>query len=210
MNVHIADDHEVLLRGYQSVFEGEDINITGYSNNGIELLDWLKNNACDVLLLDIEMSPIDGFEALKLFKQEHIKVKVIIVSSFGQEMFVAKAIELGVKGYVLKEEAGDVIVKALKEVFAGGVFYSKKVQELILSQNLDVDYDKIIEEKVTPRELQVLELLHKEFSSSEIEEELKMSGSSLRTFLQRLRNKFMVPTNVGLAKRSYLYLKNKI
>ncbi|XRE42247.1 hypothetical protein ACIVBQ_000451 [Tenacibaculum discolor] len=210
MNIHITDDYEVLLGGYKSVFEGENINIVGFSKNGVELLRWLKNNTCDVLILDIEMYPLDGFEVLEFFRDQQMKIKTIVVSSFGQEMFVAKAIELGVKGYVLKDDAGASIVQALKQVYSGGTFYSKKIQELILSQNLDVDYNKIIQEKVTPREFQVLELLHKEFSSSEIEEELKISGSSLRTFSQRLRNKFMVPTNVGLVKRSYLYLKNKI
>lgn len=207
MNVHVADDQEVLIGGYLSNFNLSNINLVGFSLNGYDLIQWIKNNTCDVLVLDINMPEIDGIEVLRYFKKNNIKVKTIVFTEHEQEMFIQETLSLGVKGYVLKRDKGENLVKSIYKVYNGGFYFSETIAEVIQVNNLDVDYLSIIKNDITPRELEVLDLLQQEYTNDEIGGELDMSSSSVRNLTMRLRKKFMVNTNVGLVKRAYLYLK---
>lgn len=214
--VHVADDHKIVIEGIMAVIDTDnDIKVRGYSLTGKEVVDWFeaKENKADVLILDITMPVIDGIGVLRYFKANKIKQKVIILSSYDDINIVQEMLALGCKGYITKNNAGEHIIKAIKAVAKGEQYFSDDIQrELFKSfsgqgafKNGSSDEDLI--EELTERELIVLKLIVKQYSSPEIAHILKVSNSTVETHRKNLFKKIKVKNSVGLAMFA---VKNRI
>ncbi|MDC1162613.1 response regulator transcription factor, partial [Tenacibaculum sp.] len=177
-----------------------DIEVVGSSENGLEVLEWLKHNSCDILMLDISMPECNGIEVLKELHKQRSSQKVIIVSSYDEVLFVKETMKYAAKGFILKEEAYQCMVKALYEVYSGNNYYSDKIKENIINVQLQLSKEEMIPKVLSKKELDVLKLLTEEYSSFEISQKLKLSLSTIRTYTNRMREKLDVKTNVGLVK----------
>ena len=206
--VHVADDHKILIEGIIAVINTDkDIEISGYSLSGKEVIDWFSadKNKADVLILDITMPILDGFEVLKYFKKNKIDQKVIILSSYDDVKIVQEVLSLGCKGYISKNNAGEHIVDAIKAVANGDQYFSNDIQSSLLKSLSGQSVpggelpDKFIFESLTERELDVLKLITKEYNSTEMAEALHLSTNTIDTYRKSLLRKLKVKNAVGLA-----------
>jgi two-component system invasion response regulator UvrY len=206
--VHIADDHKILIEGIIAVINTDkEIEIKGYSLTGKEVVDWFdeKRNKADVLILDITMPLLDGFEVLKYFNKNGIKQNVIILSSYDDIKIVQEMLSLGCKGYITKNSAGEHIVEAIKAVASGEQYFSSDIQQILLKsfagQQVPVGDapNKFIIDTLTGRELDVLKLITKQYSSPEIADTLNLGISTIETHRKNLLRKLKVKNSVGLA-----------
>ncbi|MCI2229055.1 response regulator transcription factor [Polaribacter sp. MSW13] len=214
--VHVADDHKILIEGIMAVINTDkEIEITGYSLTGQEVVDWfhVKGNKADVLILDITMPVLDGFEVLKHFAKEKIDQKVIVLSSYDDVKIVQEVLNLGCKGYISKNSAGEHIINAIKAVANGEQYFSNDIQSSLLKSisgqivpKGDVP-DKFLLNSLTERELDVLKLITKEYSSIEIADAMSLSTNTIDTYRKSLLKKLKVKNAVGLAMYA---VKNKI
>jgi DNA-binding NarL/FixJ family response regulator len=214
--VHVADDHKILIEGIIAVINTDkDIEIRDYSLTGKEVIDWFdkKGNKADVLILDITMPLLDGFEVLTHFNQNGINPKVIILSSYDDIKIVQEMLSLGCKGYITKNNAGEHIVDAIKAVANGEQYFSDDIQKILLKSfsghhlpTGEVPIKWIIE-ALTERELDVLKLITKQLSSTEIADKLNLAPSTIETHRKNLLRKLKVKNSVGLAMYA---VKNKI
>ncbi|EAQ40654.1 MULTISPECIES: response regulator [unclassified Polaribacter] len=214
--VHVADDHKILIEGIIAVINtDEDIEINGYSLTGKEVTNWFddKNNKADVLILDITMPILDGFEVLKHFNSNKIDQRVIILSSYDDIKIVQEMLSLGCKGYITKNYAGEHIVKAIRAVANGEQYFSDDIQKILL-QSLSKEQmpqgdlpNKFLLETLTERELDVLRLITKQLSTPEIADKLNVSASTIDSHRKKLLKKLKVKNAVGLAMYA---VKNKI
>lgn len=214
--VHVADDHKILIEGIIAVINTDkDIEIRGYSLTGKEVTDWFdkKGNKADVLILDITIPILDGFEVLQHFNEKGIKQKVIILSSYDDIKIVQEMLSLGCKGYITKNNAGEHIVNAIKAVASGQQYFSSDIQNILFKsfagQNVadgDVPESFLIE-SLTEREIDIIKLITKQFSTSEIAEKLNLGISTIDTYRKNLLKKLKVKNSVGLAMYA---VKNKI
>lgn len=214
--VHVADDHKILIEGIIAVINTDkDIEIRGYSLTGKEVVDWFdkKGNKADVLILDITMPVLDGFEVLTHFNQKGINPKVIILSSYDDIKIVQEMLSLGCKGYITKNNAGEHIVDAIKAVANGEQYFSDDIQKILLKRFSGHHVPtgeapiKSIIEALTDRELDVLKLITKQYSSTEIADKLNLALSTVDTHRKNLLKKIKVKNSVGLAMYA---VKNKI
>ncbi|MEE9407116.1 MAG: response regulator transcription factor [Polaribacter sp.] len=206
--VHVADDHKILIEGIIAVINTDkEIEIKGYSLTGQEVIDWFstKGNAADVLILDITMPVLDGFEVLKYFKKKRINQKVIVLSSYDDVKIVQEVLNLGCKGYISKNSAGEHIVNAIKAVARGEQYFSNDIQNSLL-QTLSGQIvsqgelpDKFLFDSLTEREVDVLKLVTKEYSTSEMADFLNLSVNTVETYRKNLLRKLNVKNAVGLA-----------
>ena len=206
--VHVADDHKILIEGIMAVINTDkDIEIRGYSLTGQEVIDWFsdKTNNADVLILDITMPMLDGFEVLKYFKKKKIDQKVIILSSYDDVKIVQEVLNLGCKGYISKNNAGEHIVNAIKAVANGDQYFSNDIQKILL-KSLSGQMvpqgempDKFLLDTLTERELDVLKLITKEYSTIEMADLLNLSVNTVETYRKSLLKKLNVKNSVGLA-----------
>jgi len=214
--VHVADDHKILIEGIIAVLNTDkDIEIKGYSLTGEAVIDWFgkKENTADVLILDITMPGLDGFDVLKYFKKKKLDQKVIILSSYDDLKIVQEVLSLGCKGYISKSSAGEHIVSAIKAVAKGEQYFSTDIQSMLLKSisgqmvaqgNVP---DKFLLDRLSERELDVLKLITKEYSTIEMADLMNLSVNTVETYRKRLLKKLNVKNAVGLAMYA---VKNKI
>ena len=214
--VHVADDHKILIEGIIAVINTDkDIEIRDYSLTGKEVIDWFdkKGNKADVLILDITMPVLDGFEVLKHFNKVGIRQNVIILSSYDDIKIVQEMLSLGCNGYITKNNAGEHIVDAIKAVANGEQYFSSDIQNILVKtfagQHVPIGDapDKFLKETLTDRELDVLKLISKQHNSPEIADKLNLGLSTVETHRKNLLRKLKVKNSVGLAVYA---VKNKI
>lgn len=214
--VHIADDHKIVIEGIIAVINTDsDIYIKGYSLTGKDVIDHFdkKGNKVDVLVLDITMPLIDGFEVLKHFNENKINQKVIILSSYDDIKIVQEALRLGCKGYITKNNAGEHIIDAIKAVANGEQFFSDDIQKTLVESFSGQTTPEgsvpeiFLMEALTEREIEIMKLILNENSTQEIADGLKISISTVETHRRNLLKKLKVKNSVGLAVYA---VKNKI
>ena len=208
MKVHIADDHRIIIEGFESILQFENIEIVGTSKNGDELINWLDKNEVDIIILDISMPQKNGIEVLEYFFKNNIYHKVIIVSGYLRLNYIRETIGKGAKGFISKEFAGVCIVEALEKVYKGETYFSTDIQEILIKEclcfedNPNKDFaTSMLEKSLSKQEINILLLHAQEKSSQEISEELEISKSTIRTYRNRIREKLNIPEAIGFSKR---------
>ena len=211
--VHVADDHMLLIEGITAVINTDnEIEIEGYSLTGTEVIEWSKSNTADILILDINMPENDGIDVLKSFKENNIKIRTIILSSYDDVKLVEELIALGASGFISKQSAGDHIIKAIKTVHEGEQYFSESIKtnllKLFTGQKVKSGErpESTIAHSLTDREVEVLILISQEHSSPEIANILNISQSTVDTYRKSLLKKTNVKNAVGLAMYA---VKNK-
>lgn len=216
IKVHVADDHMVLIEGIIAMVNTDDaIEVIGYSQTGTKVLEWFKDNKADVLILDVNMPEKDGIEVLKSLNAKDQKPKIIMLSSFDDIRFVKELTTFGADGFVAKTSAGDHIIKAIKSVYNGQSYFNDEVKEGLFNLFVGQDVPKgqrpnEAAEKIrtlTERELDVLKMIAKEYSTTEIAEALHISIYTVGSYRKNLLKKLNIKNVVGLA---LFAVKNKI
>ncbi|MEC9092089.1 MAG: response regulator transcription factor, partial [Planctomycetota bacterium] len=120
IKVVIADDHEVVRKGLVEIFQGSGIEILDQACNGQEAYEKTVAVKPDVLLLDVRMPDADGIQALSRLKAESHKTQVVVLSTYDSPTYVARAVALGAKDYVLKNASPDELIQVVRRVAGGG------------------------------------------------------------------------------------------
>lgn len=190
----IVDDHKIFRESLTYVLESQaNINVIAQANNGLELLSILKHTKPDIVLLDIEMPVMDGVEATREALKLHPDLKILVLSMHKDEEFYSSMIDLGVKGFILKESDTQEVIKAVDEIVKGSLYFS---QELLLGL-LKKRKDNICVE-LTTREQEVLALIAKGLSNVEIGEKLFISARTVEKHRAELLLKTESKNSVSL------------
>ena len=200
----IADDHQVLLDGFISIFdEIEDIEVVATAHNGKEVLNYLKKNELDVILLDINMPVLNGVETCKLVSKKYPDVRVVALSMYDQQSYFKRMMQYGAKGYLLKNENTDEIVKAIRKVMEGGIFISAQLQSMMSS----IDYisgkpSSLLGTVLTPREKEVLLLISEGLTDQDISQKLFISHYTANSHRKNLLLKMDAKNTAELVKKA--------
>ncbi len=206
IKIHLADDHKVLIDGMLAVLNMHSkFEVIGFSLDGSNLVETVKQNKADILIMDINMPHKDGIEVLKQFSQEGYSCKVIVLSSYDDLKLIKEVLKLGASGYLSKQCAGESIIEAIEEVARGKEYFSKNIQEKIFSSfsgnAIETQTNEaVINSMLTDRELEILKLISLEYSGKEIGEELFISSNTVETHRKNLIRKLNVKNTIGLVK----------
>lgn len=192
IRVMLADDHTVFRQGLKSLLAyEEDIKVVGEAANGKEAIDFALQLHPDVIIMDINMPILNGLEATKKIKKELPKIKIVILTSQGDEKSIFSLIEAGTDGYLLKDVAAENLVSAIRDVNAGKSTLHPEVTQKLLSRFLhktEPDKTKSLD-ILTEREIEVLKALAKGYSNQQIAEELYISQRTVQNHLHNIYNK---------------------
>jgi len=167
--------------------------IIGKAINGKQLIKLLETKRPDIILLDIIMPELDGIETLKIVKKKYELIKIIMLSQFGERGLIKKCIELGADGYLLKDCGKQELIHSIKTVNAGGTWF--EIRNIIHNLKKEVS---ISSPNLSIREMEVLQLICKEFTNREIAYKLKISKVSVNTYRTRLIQKAGAKKVIGL------------
>ncbi len=178
IRVVLADDHTLVRRGLSSLLARDDaISVVGEAEDGRELARKVKSLQPDIALVDISMPLLNGIDAMPRIRRASPKTRVIILSMFSDDAYIAQAWEHGAWGYVLKDEAPEQLMRAIHAVFAGKKAFS-------------VDHvPKAQSNPLTQREREVLQLIAEGKKNSEIASVLMRSLHTVRNHRARLMRK---------------------
>lgn len=205
IRVLIVDDHQLMIEGLKSLLEDEDsISFVAGATSMEETLAFLKDNKIDVILMDINMPDASGIDITKKVKELFPETKVIALTMHDDISIISKMIKAGASGYVLKRTNMHEVIDALKIVHKNGKYLSTSAQNIIMDNLMSPDelMDPKEENKpiLSSRELEVLNLIAKEFSNEKIGEKLFISERTVEAHRRNIFIKTKTKSIVGLIK----------
>jgi two-component system, NarL family, response regulator NreC len=211
IKVLITDDHETYAEGLALLLnKQEDINVCDTVFNSRQLLEKLPVIDIDIILLDLYLPNTDPEALIQDIRKMKPHVKVMYLTMMRGTRFVHRLLRYNIQGYILKNTTTDELMLALRTVAEGKTYFSREVdireKDSEFRQMINI-HDSKIADILTPREMQILELICKEYSNAEIAEKLFLSVSTIETHRKKIISKLGVNNTVGLVKFA---LKNNI
>ncbi|MCP9290807.1 response regulator transcription factor [Gracilimonas sediminicola] len=199
----IADDHPLMRNGLQQVLEGhEDFEIIT-AENGKEALDLIRTQSPQIAILDIEMPELTGFEVAKQVYHEGISIDIIFLTMYKDESLFNKAMDIGVKGYVLKENTVSEIIQCVQTVLSGKHYLSPAISEFLIRRNSKLvapASDKDGLNSLTKTEKNIIKQLAEMKTSQEIADENNVSIKTIQNHRNNICNKLGLSGTHALLK----------
>ncbi len=207
IKIIIADDHLMFRESLAKILTREQISqVTGEAGSGEELLQLLQHQEVDIILMDISMPGMDGFEATRQAIKLLPKVKVIALSSLDSELDYYKMVDAGAKGFVLKNAGINELRHAITEVAEGRNWFSSELlQKIIQSMNRKPEQNTL--QDLTEREIEVLKLVCESLTNNEIAKHLNVSYDTVKWHRANLLSKTGSNNTAGLVIYA---IKNKL
>jgi DNA-binding NarL/FixJ family response regulator len=212
--IMIVDDQAMVREGLRMILSMyEEIEIVGEAGNGDELLTLLVNKRPDVILMDIRMPVMNGIDTLKKVKETYPGVKVIILTTFDEDEYIFNGLKFGADGYLMKDAASKEIIKAINAALEGNMLLHSQVSSKIskvlhFMENTSAGETSIKEQLnglLTPREIEVVELVMQGKSNKQIGSELYLTEGTVKNYISRILDKLELHNRTELV----LYLQNK-
>lgn len=203
----IADDHPVVRRGLADILAREaDLEIIGEASDYPEIRRVLRESACDILLLDIQLPGKNGIEIVKLLKDEVPRLAVLIVSAYPEDQYAVRALRAGAAGYLNKNSAPEQLLEAVRTVQAGRKYITPEVANA-LADNVSGEQLENPHETLSDREFQVLRLIGSGKRLADIALALSLSPKTVSVYRARILEKMKLANNAEL---THYALKNRL
>jgi DNA-binding NarL/FixJ family response regulator len=211
IKIILADDHRIFRDGIKSLLsDTEWIEIINEASSGIELLEMLRIQQPELVIMDISMPGLSGIEASKKISANFPDIKILILSMHTNEEFVINSIKAGAKGYLPKDTSKEELLDAIKTISEGGEFYSKMVSDNFLKSYIrkyKVDQNLSENEELTQREIEILKLAASGISNKDIADKLFISVKTVDAHKNHIMQKLKLKNTAEMV----LYaVKNKI
>lgn len=191
--VMLVDDHPIVRQGMAQLINREaDLTVCGEAASAHEAIALLKTIAPDVAVVDISLEDRSGLDLLKDMLIRRPKLRVLILSMHHESLYAERALHAGARGYVMKQEAPDKVLVAIRTILSGEIYVSEKVNAKMLRALADQRSGEASAspiERLSDRELEVFRLIGKGFSSSEIAEQLCISVKTIETHREHIKGK---------------------
>ena len=195
----IADDHAIVRQGLVSLLHGEEgINVLDQAGTGKEALALVRKHRPDLALLDVTMPDMNGLEAARQIKEEFPEVEILILTMHDEEAFFFEALRAGASGYVLKGAHSDELLHAIRVIREGGVHISPDMAGELVRDYMERHPDPAVDDLLTAREREVLTLIAKGFTNSEIAEKLTLSVNTIKTHRSNIYDKLDIHDRAAL------------
>lgn len=188
INIAIVDDHEMFREGLILVLgQVDNFNIVGSYSSGDEFLEKIDDLTIDVVLMDIKMTGKSGIETTSILKIKKPDLKIIAVTMFVEDSYYMQMINAGAHGFILKKAGKFELVQAINEVYKGGNYFSQEILRKMAFKAISKNEND--PDKLTPREVEVLQLICKGMSTKEISETLFLSTKTIEVHRSNILKK---------------------
>lgn len=197
----LADDHKIMLAGLCSLLEEEGIEVLGVAQTGREVLSVVAEHEPDIVIMDVGMPGLNGIEATRQLCKRAPGVKVIALSMHVDRRMVNGMLQAGASGYVVKSQAVEELLRAIRDVVSGKFYLSSDVASVVITdyirQSSAGENDSPV---LSPREREVLQLLAEGKKTGEIAGSLFISEKTVAAHRQHIMDKLGIDTLAGLTK----------
>ncbi len=207
IKILIVDDHTLVRRGVRRLLEDfPDLDVIGEADCGDSALALVKTSSPDIILLDIKMPGMDGWEVTRRLKKTNSKAHIIVLSSVSVDPLPERVLQLGAMGFLSKESGIDEMVLAIRKVAKGERYVSSEIaQKMALNRIQSLDHNPF--DKLSEREMQVMLMIAQGLSVPEISKTLFLSTKTVNGYRYRMFEKLNVKNDVELL---YLGMKHRV
>jgi DNA-binding NarL/FixJ family response regulator len=204
IGVLLVDDHAVVRQGLCALLKAEkDLEVVGEAENGRQAVMLARQIRPEVVLMDVAMPLMNGYEATRQILKAVSSTKVLVLSSYGDDECVRRMMEAGAAGYLIKQTAADDLLRAIREVQNGNAFFSPSIAERLCDQKRGAflrGHPGARTSELTRRETEVLQLIAEGFSNKQIASELSISIKTVEKHRQQVMNKLRIHDVAGLTR----------
>lgn len=201
IRVIIADDHALFRKGVKTALSvKKDVEVVGEAENGLHLLDLLKQKKADVILLDIQMPLMDGINTLHELHKSYGHLKVIVLSMYNDHTLIAKLMEKGANSYLTKNSDPDTIYQAIKTCYEQEYFFNDLTNKALLSglRTKNSEPPKHEDNHLSEKEIRVLKLMCEEKTTKQIADIVEISPRTVEAIRDKLKLKTGAKSMAGL------------
>jgi len=204
IKVIIADDIRILRQGLKVILEQDDeIEVVAIAENGRDAFEKCKVYEPDVVVMDMRMPDYDGAYGINAIKEQLVDIKVLVLTTFDDELTIEKAIESGADGYILKEMEDDKVIAAVKNVYDGVSVFGNSVYEVMRKNLQKSNQMSVAKQRVddifSEKELRVIQLVAQGFDNKEIASEICRAEGSVRNMISKILDKLELKDRTQLA-----------
>ena len=199
IKVFLVDDHEIFRNGLKQLVDSEpDMEVVGEAGDGETALETLRSLQPDVIIMDIRMPGINGVETSQVLLKREPQAKIVFFSLYDSPDYVAKALEMGASGYILKDTSNKIFLSAIRTVYNGKFYFIGDVTDVLVKKYIDLQKERNTrtsasgEVALSKREEQILRMINNNLSNKEIAEALLVSVRTIEAHRLNILRKFQV------------------
>jgi DNA-binding NarL/FixJ family response regulator len=200
--VLIVEDHSLVRKGVIMLLENSGMEVEG-AENGAVGLKILSNKKFDLVITDLEMPVLNGFDFTKEVKRLYPDQKLVVLTMHEEIVFVKNLIELGIDGYLHKNIEPTELILAIKKVLAGKTYFTQEISSKLIQDMIVKKRKNQIAQTLSERELDILRLLIDENTVADIADKLSISPRTVENHKSNIMEKFGAKTMIGLVKKAY-------
>lgn len=200
MRVLLADDHQIVREGLRALLEKAGHEVVGEASDGHEACKLARTLKADIAVLDLSMPLLNGMDAAREMRSLSPEVKTIMLSMYPDKRYVLQALKVGAKGYVLKSQAADDLLRAIREVGRGEVYLSPAVAESVVDAY--VNKTDVAADPLTPRERQVMQLIAEGSTTKGVANTLNISFKTAESHRNHIMKKLGIHDVVALMRHA--------
>ncbi|CAM4245073.1 DNA-binding NarL/FixJ family response regulator [Paenibacillus endophyticus] len=196
IKILLVDDHQIVLKGISFFLNMQpDFELVGEAHNGQEAVEKAEELNPDVILMDLNMPIMDGIEASTLIAKQKPHIKVLVLTSFSDRSHIVPALQSGAIGYMLKDVEPDQLAEAIRSAYKGNIQLHPDIASALLAevapnaQPVKEGPGRELMEQLTPRELEVLQLITKGMSNKDIASALTVAEKTVKTHVSSILSK---------------------
>ena len=188
----VVEDHPVLSDGLRQLIDKQpDLACVGVADNTSDAKRLVERSEADLMVLDLRLKGGDALDLIKTLRVEHPHLKVLVLSQYDELIYAERALRAGASGYIMKENATEEVLRAVRKVLSGELYFSERVAAAVVQRTL---HEKPVAsglgvERLSDRELQVFQLLGASYSAREIAEQFHLSRKTIETHCEKIRHK---------------------
>jgi DNA-binding NarL/FixJ family response regulator len=207
----IVDDHPILRKGLGMVIDQEpDLAVVGEAEDAQGALDLIDALKPDLVVVDLALPGVDGIELIKTLKLKYRELPALVVSMHDESLFAERALKAGARGYIMKQEAVEKVLVAIRKVLGGEIFVSDRITTKMLETLVQGDAKSVSSplELLSNRELTVFRLIGQGFKTSQIADELHLSVKTIESYRSHIKEKLRLQTGTDLMKYAIQWVQN--
>ena len=212
-DIVLVDDHPVMRKGLALTLDAEmDLSVVGQMSSAEEAMDEIERLEPDLAIIDISLPGMSGMELVKHLQARMPEVRTLVVSRHDESLYAERAIRAGARGYIMKLEAGDVIVKAVRQVMDGGIYVSDEINERLLLSMASGGRERISQsplEVLSDRELEVFELTGRGTGTRDIAERLHLSVKTVESYRARIKKTLHLESATELMQHAVQWVESE-
>lgn len=210
--IYLVDDHPLMRKGIAMTLDLEmDFEVCGQAESAEEAISDISEIKPDIVVVDISLPGMNGIELIKHLKAQNPDLLMLVVSRHDEDMYAERAIKAGARGYLMKMEAGDVIVNAIRRILKGQIYLSEEINNKLLMGMMSggqVGRSSPLE-ILSDRELEVFELIGNGSTTREIAERMHVSIKTVESYRTRIKTKLDISTGNELIKQAVQWVASE-